>query len=153
MDLLVPLYRLPKAPPVPHGILIRNVYSFERSLLRSFIETHFTTGWADESEMAFRRMPPTSMLAIHDARIVGFAAYDCTFNGFFGPTGVDPAHRGKGIGTALLFASLNALKSLGYVYAIIGSAGPLEFYVKTVGAQPIPDSTPGPYRDLLKRGQ
>jgi GNAT superfamily N-acetyltransferase len=103
--------------------------------------------------MAFRRLPPTVIIAIHEAQIVGFAAYDCTFNGFFGPTGVDPAFRKKGLGTALLFASLEALQSLGYVYAVIGSAGPIEFYAKTVNAQPIPDSTPGPYRDLLKRGQ
>jgi GNAT superfamily N-acetyltransferase len=151
MDLLVPLYNLPPTPPIPETIIIRNVYPFERSQLRAFIEKHFTTGWADEAEMAFRRMPPTCILAIHDGHIIGFAAYDCTFNAFFGPTGVDPAHRGKGIGTALLFAALNALKSLGHAYAIIGSAGPVDFYTKTVNAIPISNSTPGPYQNLLKR--
>jgi hypothetical protein len=36
------------------------------------------------------------------------------------------------------------------VYAIIGRAGPMEFYQEAVGAIPIPDSEPGIYTDLLK---
>jgi hypothetical protein len=39
---------------------------------------------------------------------------------------------------------------MGYVYGIIGRAGPIEFYQKTVGAIVIPDSDPGIYTDLLK---
>jgi GNAT superfamily N-acetyltransferase len=158
MDMLVPLYRLPihaaeaiESMRVKHEVIIRAVYPFERSALRDFVEKHFTRSWADEAEMAFRHMPPSCLLAIHKNQIVGFAAYDSTFNGFFGPTGVDAAHRGKGIGTALLIASLEALKTMGYVYAVIGSVGPAEFYAKTVGATPIPDSTPGPYVHLLKK--
>jgi hypothetical protein len=38
---------------------------------------------------------------------------------------------------------------MGYVYAIIGHAGPIEFYQKTVGAIIIPDSDPGIYTNLL----
>jgi len=157
MDMLVALYRLPAAAPVvgellsKHGISIRAVYPFERTALRGFIERHFTTGWADEAEMGFRRLPASVLLAIHEKAIIGFAAYDCTFSGFFGPTGVDPAYRGKGVGTGLLLASLERLRELGFAYGVIGSVGPAEFYVKAVGAQPIPDSTPGPYLNLLKR--
>ena len=57
---------------------------------------------------------------------------------------------GKGVGRALLLASLWALRELGYVYAIIGAAGPVRFYQKTVGAIIIPDSEPGIYTDALK---
>jgi hypothetical protein len=39
---------------------------------------------------------------------------------------------------------------MGYVYAIIGAAGPVRFYQKSVGAIIIPDSEPGIYTDLLK---
>jgi hypothetical protein len=39
---------------------------------------------------------------------------------------------------------------MGYVYAVIGRAGPVEFYQKAVGAIVIPDSDPGIYTDLLK---
>jgi len=49
-----------------------------------------------------------------------------------------------------LIASLWGLRELGYVYAIIGRAGPVEFYEKTVGAIVIPDSDPGIYTNLLK---
>ena len=41
------------------------------------------------------------------------------------------------------------LADLGYAYAIIGAAGPVEFYAKAVGATVIPDSSPGIYADLL----
>ena len=67
---------------------------------------------------------------------------------------MDPAHRGRGLGTALLLASLWGLADLGYAYGIIGAAGPVEFYHKTVGAIVIPDSEPGTYpgvyADLLR---
>jgi hypothetical protein len=39
---------------------------------------------------------------------------------------------------------------MGYVYAIIGAAGPVHFYQKTVGAIVIPGSEPGIYTDLLR---
>src|SRR6185436_6729639 len=60
------------------------------------------------------------------------------------------AAQGKGIGKALLLASLWSLREMGYDYAIIGAAGPVRFYQKSVGAIIIPDSEPGIYTDLLK---
>ena len=154
MDMLVPLYRLPADGSVAavelekkHSILIRAVYPFERSLLRDFIQQHFTRGWADEWEMTFRHMPPSVLIAVLDQTIVGFAAYDATFNGFFGPTGVEEAQRGKGIGKALLLASLDNLRRMGYAYAVVGSVSSAEFYAKMSPGRfrlPIPD--PGPYQ-------
>jgi len=55
-----------------------------------------------------------------------------------------------GIGKALLVSSLVGLRELGYVYAIIGAAGPVHFYQKAVGAIVIPDSEPGIYTDRLE---
>ena len=40
---------------------------------------------------------------------------------------------------------LHALRELGYAYAIIGSAGPVDFYLRTLPAMLIPDSHPGIY--------
>ena len=68
---------------------------------------------------------------------------------FFGPTGVDPNERKHGIGKALLFNCLEAMKQQGYGYAIIGGVGPAEFYTKAAGAIPIEGSEPGVYRGLL----
>ena len=117
------------------------------SRTRRFIIAHFSEGWADEAQAGFARSPITTFLAVHEKRIVGFASVDATAKGFFGPTGVDPAHRNKGIGAALLLAALHDLKNQGYGYGIIGSAGPVDFYVKAVNAIVIPDSSP---RHLLR---
>jgi hypothetical protein len=42
------------------------------------------------------------------------------------------------------------MRALGYGYAVIGSAGPMEYYSKIVGATVIEDSTPGIYKGMLK---
>jgi GNAT superfamily N-acetyltransferase len=153
-DLLVPLYRLPSADDKiaalrESGVVIRRAYPFELSRVRRFITRHFSEGWADEAEAAFARMPITCWIAVQDKRTVGFACVESTATAFFGPTGVDPAQRGRGIGAALLIASLHGLREQGYAYGIIGSAGPVAFYEKSVGAIVIPDSSPGIYVDML----
>ncbi len=153
-DLLVPLYRLPSAEPWitrlrAEGIVVRRAYPFELSRTRRFVATHFHEGWADEAEASFARQPLTCWIAIQEKRVVGFACVDSTLKGFFGPTGVDPALRGKGVGAALLLAALQGLKDTGYGYAVIGGAGPVEFYEKVAGATVIPDSSPGVYVDML----
>jgi GNAT superfamily N-acetyltransferase len=60
------------------------------------------------------------------------------------------SERGRGIGKALLISALRGLRELGYVYGVIGGAGPVEFYREAVDAIVIPDSEPGIYADLLK---
>ena len=52
---------------------------------------------------------------------------------------------------ALLAAALEALKADGYAYAIIGDAGPVDFYVNSVGAVPIPAPDKGVYEGMLRR--
>lgn len=155
-DLLVPLYKLPPftttlAALAEDGILVRRANSFELTPVSDFIVQHFSRQWADENAAAFSRQPITSFIAMEEGRIVGFATYESTRRAFFGPTGVAISHRSRGIGTGLLLASLNGLYELGYAYGIIGSAGPVDFYVKTVNAIVIPDSTPGIYANLLKK--
>jgi hypothetical protein len=100
--------------------------------------------------VGFAAKPVTVFIATRAGRVVGFAGYECTRRAFFGPTGVAEAERSRGLGKALLIESLWGLRELGYVYGIIGGAGPIEFYQQTVGATIIPDSEPGIYADLLK---
>ena len=157
-DLLVPLLKLP--PLEPHaqrqaaaGMSIRRARSYERSLVRRFVLRHFSEGWADETQVAFAHVPIGCHLATYEGKVAGFAVVESTARGFFGPTGVDPVHRGKGIGTALLVAALHGLREIGYVYAVIGWAGPVGFYVRTVHATPIEDSEPSIYSDLLTAPQ
>jgi len=142
-DMLVSLLRLQPIRPLlaelrAKGILIRRPNPWELSDFRAFIEKHFSRSWADEASVAFANKPISAFMATHDEEIVGFAAYECTRRNFFGPMGVAEAYRGQGIGKALLLACLYAMQDLGYVYAIIGGAGPVEFYAKAAGAIPIP---------------
>jgi predicted N-acetyltransferase YhbS len=137
-------------PSFEQDLRVRRAQPFELTLVRRFVETNFSLSWADEISVGFAHQPVSVFVATIERELVGFAAYECTRRGFFGPTGVIPAAQGKGIGKALLLASLIALREMGYVYAIIAAAGPVDFYRKTVGAIAIPDSEPGIYTDLLK---
>jgi GNAT superfamily N-acetyltransferase len=151
-DLLVNLLKLPSHTPLSdQSITIRRAQPFEITPVRQFIEENFSVAWADEISVGFAHKPVRVFLATHDGRVIGFAGYECTRKAFFGPTGVDESERGRGVGKALLMASLWGLRELGYVYGIIGAAGPVEFYQEAVGAIVIPDSDPGIYTDLLKK--
>ncbi len=68
----------------------------------------------------------------------------------FGPTGVAESARGHGVGAALLLLALQAMREQGYAYAVIGAAGPIEFYQRTVGGIVIPGSWPGLYEGMLE---
>jgi GNAT superfamily N-acetyltransferase len=149
-DLLVNLLKLPARAPSIEGVNVRRAQPFEITPVREFIKTNFSIAWADEISVGFANKPVSVFIATRDRRIIGFAGHECTRRAFFGPTGVDERERGHGIGKALLLESLWGLRELGYVYGIIGAAGPVEFYQQTVGAIVIPDSEPGIYSDLLK---
>lgn len=154
-DLLVNLLKLPPLEPLmiemeANGILVRRAEPFEITPVRSFIERTFSVAWADEISVGFANKPVSVYIAVVEQEIVGFAAYERTRRDFFGPTGVIENMQGRGVGKALLLASLWGLREMGYVYGIIGRAGPVEFYERAVGAIVISDSDPGIYTNLLK---
>ena len=154
-DLLVNLLNLPQVDSLidQHaraGVNIRRAQPFEITQVRHFIEQNFSLAWADEISVGFANKPISIYVATRGGRLIGFAGYECTRKAFFGPTGVEQTERRRGIGKGLLLASLWGLRELGYVYGIIGGAGPVEFYREAVGAIAIPNSEPGIYRDFLK---
>src|SRR2546421_4470932 len=154
-DLLVNLLNLPDVESFVDGLndvglRIRRAQPFEITPVQEFVRDNFSIAWADEISVGFANKPVTVFIATRDARVVGFAAFECTRKAFFGPTGVAESERGRGIGKALLIASLCGLRELGYVYGIIGGAGPVEFYRDAVRAIVIPETEPGIYVDLLK---
>jgi GNAT superfamily N-acetyltransferase len=152
-DMLVKLYELPPLEPdlekmADLEIEIRLARPPEKPRVLDFMSKNFE-GWSSEASASFNSVPSTCFLAVRDKEILGFACYDIFCPNFFGPTGVAESEQRKGIGRALLLASLYALKAQGYGYAIIGCVGPIEYYEKTVGATVIEGSDPGMFRDLL----
>jgi GNAT superfamily N-acetyltransferase len=95
------------------------------------------------------QQPTTVFLAVRGQELLGFACYDTTAKGFFGPTGVDEQARGQGIGEALLIVTLKAMREAGYAYGVIGDPGPVAFYTKRLDALEIPKSKPGHYAGML----
>lgn len=153
IDMLVRLYDLPNpANSYRHleeqGIILRRPNGYERHIVADWV-SQFSPKWVSESKVAFTRQPISCFLATRERKIVGFACYETTMKGYFGPTGVAENARGLGIGKALLFKALEAMRDEGYAYAIIGGVGPREFYEKACGAIEIPGSDPGIFADLL----
>ncbi|MEO7223550.1 MAG: GNAT family N-acetyltransferase [Devosia sp.] len=153
-DLLVRLYDLPVFEAEEKvrnaGIVVRRAMSFEREFILDWIETHFSKPWASEAALALSQQPTTLYVAVKDGALLGFACYDTSAKGFFGPTGVDEAARGQGIGEALLIVALKGMREAGYAYAVIGDPGPVAFYQKRLDVLEIPKSKPGIYRGMLR---
>ena len=154
IDMLVRLYDLPESAAMyeevsKNGITLRRARAFEKHTVAAFAKEHFSPKWVSEVEVALSRQPITCFIATRDKQVLGFACYDTTMRGFFGPTGVCENARGLGLGKALLFKALEGIRDLGHAYAIIGGVGPKEFYSKNCGAIEIPGSDPGTYTDLL----
>lgn len=154
-DYLVKLYDLPPLEPFLEkqqalGITIRRAIAPEKHLITDWVGEEFGGYWVSETEVAFGNNPPGCFIAEYERDVLGFSVVNATTKGFFGPTGVKEAARGKGTGAALLLIALHAMRWDGYGYAIIGDPGPVDFYVKLVGATEIPGSYPGVYKGMLR---
>lgn len=164
-DMLVKLYRVATDADLiarleTEKISIRRALPPDRREIIGFVErsadVHWPQepkeNWLSECEVAMGRQPPTCYLAIHQRSVIGFACYDATAKGFFGPMGVLTDYRGRGVGKALLLASLMSMWNDGYGYAVIGwpARQAIGFYAKAVNASLIEDSTPGIYGRTIK---
>ena len=150
-DLLVRLYHLRLPLFAPGNAIVRRAFSAEKHLVIRWIAEQFTEAWAAEWEAAFARLPVSCFVAIGQEQVLGFASYDATARGFFGPFGVAESARGRGLGRMLLDATLVDMRANGYAYAIIGHATEVDFYREAIGAIEIADSDPGFYRGLLSQ--
>jgi predicted N-acetyltransferase YhbS len=154
MDLLVNLYSRRMAALAERvacvDAAIRVALPPELHIVQDWVRENFSAYWVSELTVAMAHQPPGCLVAIVDGEVVGFACYDATARGFFGPTGVAESQRGKGIGLALLYHALAAMKAQGYAYAVIGGVGPVEFYAKAVGAVPISSDGEDIYQGLLR---
>ena len=102
-DMLVKLYALPPEQPDAlreAGVELKRVMTPNYGKVFRFIEANFSEGWAYEACSAISRVPGGLYIAVRprddgkrSGDILGFAAYDATARGFFGPTGVLPEER------------------------------------------------------------
>jgi mycothiol synthase len=115
---------------IPQNVI--RVTSQTRDGVLTFIEKEFGSIWRFEASNAGDNL----FYVEADGHIVGFAAHDANNRGlgFFGPTGVAREYRGRGLGAALLRASLADLRRLGYERAIIPWTDALDFYRRACGA-------------------
>lgn len=168
-DLLVKLYELPDPQPAmakvrATGVEIRLARATEGPFIAAWVQENSNASWGRACAVATQRDPISCFIAVeadaahvpehpYDLRpetLLGFACYDVDVRGTFGPIGVHPDRQEAGIGTALLLQSLHAMARDSYAYAVIGWAGPVDWYARTVGATVIEGSEPSYYRGPLR---
>ena len=141
-DMIVSLYNLPEIK-VNGNIKIKRAFVGDKDIILDFVGKYFRKNWVYEVEHSLMEEVSKCFVATEDGKIIGFACYDSSAKGFFGPIGVEPTRRGENIGQALLVRTLSSMKEYGYGYAIIGWVSEAEmFYRKTVGAEFIKGGNP-----------
>jgi GNAT superfamily N-acetyltransferase len=121
------------AAAAARGYAVRRARADERPLLDA-VRAEFGGAWPFELERALGAGPPGVHVAIKDGAYAAFAAHDGNNRGlgWFGPTGTWPAHRGQGLGEALLVACLVDVADH-HVRCEVAWIGPRAFYDKVAG--------------------
>src|SRR5438128_11890527 len=86
-DMLVSLLKLPPLEPIlsqmqAQGVVIRRAHPFEITPIREFIATNFLARWADEVMPCYDRQPISLFIAVRDATVIGFGAYEAVCRDF-----------------------------------------------------------------------
>lgn len=150
-DLLIPLYSIPRYVR-PSGYWVGRPLVHQSGKVTDFVQSNFGGAWRAEAAAAFSRLPPSIKVAVEEdtGDIHGFCCWDCTARGFLGPIGVSKTARGRGVGRAVLLSVLESMREAGYGYAVVGGAGPVEFFRRICDARIIEGSDPGIYRNPIK---
>ena len=106
-------------PEPPADVTIRRARPDDRERTLAAVRRMFSEAWWFETTLAFKADPPTCYIAERNGEVVGFADYDATNFGLFGPTGVEQSLRGKRVGAVLFRRCLRDMRALGYPYALI----------------------------------
>ncbi len=115
------------------GYEIRRARPDERALLDA-VAGEFGGAWPFELERALAHEPAGVHVALRDGAYCAFAAHDGNNRGlgWFGPTGTWVAHRGQGLGEALLLACLVDVGTE-HGRCEVAWIGPRPFYEKVAG--------------------
>lgn len=116
------------------GYRIERVAPGSEGLVAAIARDH-GPAWAVEVGRALREPSGVFAARDRDGAIIGFAARDGNNRGLggFGPAAVDPAHRGRGLGEALLLSCLLDVAASGHARCTVGWVGPRAFYQRAAG--------------------
>lgn len=115
------------------GYAIRRATADDRAALLDAVAAEFGGAWPWELGRALVA-PGGVFVAWKDGAIAGFAAHDGNNRGlgWFGPAGTWPAHRGQGVGEALLLACLVEV-ARDHAFCEVAWIGPRNFYDRVAG--------------------
>jgi len=121
------------AAAAARGYEVRRARVDEWQLLDA-VAAEFGGAWPFELARALAYQPTGVHLALKDGAYCAFAAHDGNNAGlgWFGPTGTWPAHRGQGLGEALLIACLADVAEE-HARCEVAWIGPRPFYEKAAG--------------------
>jgi GNAT superfamily N-acetyltransferase len=121
------------AQATARGYRIRRAARDETALLDA-VDREFGGAWRFELSRALAVDPPAVHVATRDGVYAGFAGHDGNNRGlgWFGPTGIWPAHRGHHLGEALLLACLIDVAHH-HPQCEVAWIGPRGFYDKVAG--------------------
>jgi predicted N-acetyltransferase YhbS len=117
------------------SIEVRRLALADAGAFQRYLRREWHWRWQVEGLRTLENDPVTTHIALRDGEIIGFASYDVSGPGEFGPMGTHRAWRGSGIGATLLRRCLADLRDAGYASADIQWVGPIGFYARHVGAQ------------------
>lgn len=117
------------------GFIIRRAEECDWDGIEKFLAANWKC-WIDEVRTSFDNKPKTLYICIHKGEVVGFSGYEGNNRGmgWFGPMGVLPVTRGKGIGAIVCLLCLQDIALMGHRRSIIPWVGPVRFYDKVCGA-------------------
>jgi GNAT superfamily N-acetyltransferase len=119
------------------GVTVRRARPEERDRFSKWATDVFSPFWGYEVSEAFKFPQPKLWIAEEEERVLGFSVYSALEPHWFGPIGVDPDSRKKGLGSLLLFNSLVSMREEGQRLAVIPWTEHLFFYSQVPGVRRI----------------
>jgi mycothiol synthase len=121
------------AAAAAQGYQVRRARADEHAVIDA-VAVEFGGAWPFEVSRALGGDPPGVHVAVADGGYCAFAAHDGNNRGlgWFGPTGTWPAHRGRGLGEALLVACLVDVAAR-QQQCEVAWIGPRPFYERVAG--------------------
>jgi len=132
-------FRVPRRIACLEKSLIDRGFSFrlaskeEKEEVADWVKNHFGSCWSYEASRAVGQVGAGVWLAEDSEGVVGFSVYGSLEYHWFGPMGVVEEKRKMGLGSVLLFKTLDSMKKLGISRAIIPWTGHLFFYSQVPG--------------------